>query len=476
MTRVVAFLGPSLPAPDARSRHPDVEVQPPAVRGDVYRAARTGPDVIVLVDGLFESAPSVWHKEILWALDAGIRVIGASSMGALRAAECAAFGMEPIGEIAWAFVRGERTKDSDVALAHGTADEGWAPRSEPLVNVEATLQAAEAQGVISTREAATLGAAAARQFYAGRTWPSVVAGATPPINPGTAAALRAWLVDGRIDQKRADALAALAAAHAAAPPPRPKRLGFASTLFWSHVEGLTTDDAADGPLTAAQRLLDELRLDEALHQMISADARARELADRWREALGARQGPADTQAALDALRYRLGALEPGEVAQWRARESLDEPRFRALVRSEATTDWARARIAAGVPPAMLQALQSRGLSDALRRRADDKQRLLDRHGIDEDRVHRLGGHDEEIFTWWRRCRGGDVPANVERFLHDHGYDAPAPLLRALRRERVYQRLLEGGASPSGVPASPEPRPGAADGLSALRGPSREAPG
>src|SRR5262249_39341876 len=299
MTRVVAFLGPSLSAADARSRYPELDVRPPAVRGDLYRVARTGPDVIVLVDGLFESVPSVWHKEILWALHAGVRVIGASSMGALRAAECAAFGMEAVGEIALRFLGGERTKDSDVAPAHGTAAEAGAPPSEPLVNVDATLRAAESRGVLTRSEAAALGDVAARQFYAERTWRSMVAEAAPLIGDATGASLLTWLTHGRVDQKRADVLLALDAAHGLAPASRPKLCGFASTLFWAHVEGLTPDDDAAGPLTAIQRLLDEVRLDEALHRMISADARARELADRWRAALGARLGPLDTQTALD---------------------------------------------------------------------------------------------------------------------------------------------------------------------------------
>ena len=63
-------------------------------------AVRDGATAIGLVDGYFGGAAAVWHKEILYALSLGVRVLGASSMGALRAAECAAYGMEPVGEIA----------------------------------------------------------------------------------------------------------------------------------------------------------------------------------------------------------------------------------------------------------------------------------------------------------------------------------------------------------------------------------------
>ena len=56
-------------------------------------------DAILIVDGEFGQSLSVWHKEILHALHRGIRVVGASSMGALRAAELDRFGMEGVGEI-----------------------------------------------------------------------------------------------------------------------------------------------------------------------------------------------------------------------------------------------------------------------------------------------------------------------------------------------------------------------------------------
>ena len=40
---------------------------------------------ILLVDGYYKSIPSPWHKEILLALEKGIKVTGISSLGALRA-------------------------------------------------------------------------------------------------------------------------------------------------------------------------------------------------------------------------------------------------------------------------------------------------------------------------------------------------------------------------------------------------------
>jgi len=93
------FAGPSL-APRDAAAPADFTWLPPARHGDVYRAVSLlRPRAIGIVDGYFQWVPSVWHKEILWALQQGVHVFGAASMGALRAAELAPFGMRGVGRI-----------------------------------------------------------------------------------------------------------------------------------------------------------------------------------------------------------------------------------------------------------------------------------------------------------------------------------------------------------------------------------------
>ncbi len=90
--RAAIFVGPTLP-PRLRPTDPLWEWRPPVRQGDVYRVAQTRPDAIGIIDGYFEIVPTVWHKEILWAMAQGIPVYGAASIGALRAAELDVFGM-----------------------------------------------------------------------------------------------------------------------------------------------------------------------------------------------------------------------------------------------------------------------------------------------------------------------------------------------------------------------------------------------
>src|ERR1700719_1335144 len=95
---VYIFTGPTISAGEA-ARELKAIYLPPAAEGDVYRAALQRPQAIGIIDGYFQSVPAVRHKEILWTMGRGIHVFGSASMGALRAAELAPFGMEGVGNI-----------------------------------------------------------------------------------------------------------------------------------------------------------------------------------------------------------------------------------------------------------------------------------------------------------------------------------------------------------------------------------------
>lgn len=102
---------------------------------------RQGARTIGLIDGLYGDCAAVWHKEILFALSSGIAVFGAASMGALRAAECEAFGMIGIGDIFEAYRDSHRVSDADVAVSHAPGELGYRPLTIALVDAEATLAA-----------------------------------------------------------------------------------------------------------------------------------------------------------------------------------------------------------------------------------------------------------------------------------------------------------------------------------------------
>lgn len=442
---VVAFVGPSLSVADALAVDPSLDVRPPARCGDLHRAAHESPDVIVLIDGLFEHVRSTWHKEILYALDAGIGVLGASSMGALRAAECAAFGMEPVGRIAHDYLEGRRNRDSDVAVAHGDATEGWAPRSEPLVNVEATLERCVADAVVSEATAAHVGAAAAEIFYAERTWPLLLDAARERVDRGQLAALCQWLPANRVNQKGDDAREALWRARGVAPR-IPGRVACNRTIFFDALSRDLTGECGPGTAAWSELVLDELRIDAARHGPIALDAHRRALAVRWQDAVGVELGPDETQAAFDGLRYRLGVLSPEDTDCWQVAQELSEEKLRRLVRRQAATDWATARLGDHAGADLLDGVRLRGLLSDLSARARAKRAALDSHGLD-DATLRDRFDDEGLLAAWITEQCGEEQPNGARFLYEHGYHDLEALLRALRRDAAYRDVER----PSGHP-------------------------
>ncbi len=141
--RVVVFAGPTLP------RHPDAawesllaacDLRPPAQRGDVLAVLVERPDAIVLIDGYYYSVPAVTHKELLYALDAGVRVIGAASLGALRAAELALLGMTGVGRIFEGYRSGVIDGDDEVAILHAAAGQGYRGLTVALVELRHALE------------------------------------------------------------------------------------------------------------------------------------------------------------------------------------------------------------------------------------------------------------------------------------------------------------------------------------------------
>lgn len=173
---IYIFAGPTISAADA-ARELDAIYRPPAACGDLYRAARQRPRAIGIIDGYFEQVPAVWHKEILWAMRAGVHVFGSASMGALRAAELAAFGMEGVGAIFSAYQQGELEDDDEVAVAHAPAEHGYRSLSVALVNMRATLAAARQAEVISPDSATALLALARSRFYPERGYARLLADA-----------------------------------------------------------------------------------------------------------------------------------------------------------------------------------------------------------------------------------------------------------------------------------------------------------
>ncbi|MGQ0506732.1 MAG: TfuA-like protein [Myxococcaceae bacterium] len=167
------FLGPSLPRAEAKTIARKAVFLPPARQGDIWKVLAKGARTVALIDGVFESTPSVWHHELIAALDAGVTLFGASSMGALRAAELWQQGMRGVGTVYRWLREGVIEDDAEVALLHADAEHGYRALTVPLVNVRYAAQEATRERILSTSQARKLVKEAEQIFYQERTWQRV---------------------------------------------------------------------------------------------------------------------------------------------------------------------------------------------------------------------------------------------------------------------------------------------------------------
>ena len=209
--RVVVYAGPSISADEVRAVLPRARLRPPAARGDLLAGDWHPGDTAVLIDGYFRERRSVGHKEILWLLGQGVAVIGAASMGALRAVELAPFGMRGVGIVYRMFASGEVDGDDEVGVLHGPADMGYRVLTPALVSLRYGCQQGAAAGHIPAAAGQRIVAAAKALPFTHRTWPDLEQALDEP-DRRYLRTLREMIGAGDWDVKRLDAVSALRAA------------------------------------------------------------------------------------------------------------------------------------------------------------------------------------------------------------------------------------------------------------------------
>ncbi len=409
------FLGPTVALEDARSVC-DAVYLPPVRQGDVRRvAAFCEPSAIAVIDGYFEHVPSVWHKEILWALSEGIPVFGAASMGALRAAELAPFGMVGVGRIYTAYRDGvlppyteEPFEDDDeVAVVHGPADSGYVS-TEAMVNIRCTLATAAEQGVIGAGTRDGLVRIAKGLFYKERTYANLFNRAAGEHNRvGELDALRAWLPAGRIDQKRADALALLAHLRDAEMAAPDVRFRFEHTTMWDQVLGEPDADASDS------LVLTELRL----------------AGDRYLE------------ARAQALEYLIGAVAMDQPAPAVAIPSDDPQTAARRIREQARhrTSRVQAELLAEplVDAVILDRMRADGAFAGLLARATAKKDRLAALGLDRPELGDADVAPGALLAWFTARTGQSCGTDVTVCARRLGFETTMAFYRALVGEYLY---------------------------------------
>jgi hypothetical protein len=260
------FVGPSLPAPEVARLLPGCQVLPPVRHGDLLRLRPAAGDRVLIIDGLFLQSAPVRHKEILLLLSQRVTVAGSSSMGALRAAELWPYGMRGVGEVFRLHRDLVVLADDEVAVIHCSAEEGYRPLSEPLVNIRIALREAREAGAIAAGEEARFLAIARAIPFRSRSFRMLDRLARAELGAEPAGRLASWHGAHARDAKADDARLLLRMAAAGDPALRPagpgdKPIEHARTHHinaWTlKFRGATADTewVSDADLTVATMLL-----------------------------------------------------------------------------------------------------------------------------------------------------------------------------------------------------------------------------
>ena len=441
----IVFVGPTLRADEVR-RLLDAECRPPVAQGDVYRAALQMPRYIGIIDGYFEGVPSVWHKEILWAMAQGIQVFGSASMGALRAAELADFGMKGVGRIFEDYRSGRLSDDDEVAVLHAPAELAFEPLSEPMVSIRATIARAEVEGVLAEDVASALLGLAKWLHYRARSWDAILrAAADIPQLEQRLGGFAQWLKTGRVDAKRDDAIAmlkAMAAAMQSGETAAPVSYSFEQTHVW---QSLTERIDAEhlGANETARSVLEELRLNPNRYERLRVHAALRSLA---LEAARRRGAKFDRSALIDEMsRHRSlnHLMRRRDLGKWLEGNNLDERDYEALLGESHLIKAGSAMPPDSLARHLLAELKWTGEFSALMLRAIDKARVLDAAGPDtagSSPAARL-----KLVIWYFEERLGQaVPDDLDGYARSLGLEGRDELSRILEREYLYCQFVQDG--------------------------------
>jgi len=385
---VYVFVGPTISAAEA-SLELEAVYLPPVAEGDVYRLTLKRAEAIGIIDGYFQSTPAVRHKEILWAMSRGIHVFGSASIGALRAAELAAFGMEGVGTVFEFYRDGILEDDDEVAVVHGPPEVGFLAGSEAMVNIRQTLLKAERVGIISTESRTALEKIGKELFYPDRNYTMLLRSASERgLSRSDLARLQQWLPEGRVNQKREDALTMLRLMGrrlAGGLKPKTVSYSFEHTSMWESARrqsgDVRFDSNAEPSVVTAESLLNELRLEGNHYKQHSLLALERFFAIREFHRLGMTVTDRLRNEAESAFRQERDLDDVAQVERWMNDNGLSHNEFDVLMLDEARLTWLHDRAQYVSITCLPEQLRLSGDYPRLLARASAKNRLLESFGL-----------------------------------------------------------------------------------------------
>ncbi|KZK86784.1 TfuA-like protein [Pseudovibrio sp. W64] len=438
---VFVFLGPSLALSDAQAVL-DATYLPPASQGDVYRAVEDGARMIGIIDGYFEQVPSVWHKEILWAMSRGVHVYGAASMGALRAAELATFGMTGVGKVFQAYHEGRLEDDDEVAIAHGPAELGYPKLSEAMVNIRATLDRAESQHVICKELREFCEATAKSSHFPERSYKRLLSSIEGQADCDEIETFRGWLLAEQVDVKRDDALEMLqtmASQQAGALEPKKVSFAFAHTDTW---EKLIRQIAPSEDPVNIDDLLDELRLDPKLYAQIVDGAIARALSLKEADRVALQEQPEKFQLKLHSFFVRRNLVEGSEIQDWLHEQELSSEDLISLIKREQRIETIRDGFDTDIRKALPDVLRAAGKYGSLVQKVESKKTLVPSDVLEGFFLNDDNPTEEQLLSWHFTERlKTPVPVHIDSHIAGLGLKSRKAFLQTLVMDYLHETAL-----------------------------------
>jgi hypothetical protein len=422
----VVFLGPSLPHDEARRILPDVVCLPPAGMGDVLSAVlEFQPHAIGLVDGTFLSNMSVFHKELLFAMDQGTWVLGASSMGALRAAECSEYGMIGVGTIFEDLASGRLEDDDEVALTHADVDADFRPLSDALVTIRAAISAAQVGGMLSLDEADYLVQCQKERWFPDRRLSGVAADAVAMgMSAERVMVLSTFVRNQVVDPKQQDAIALLERIKQlpkVAIPVENRPDTYNSGVFAATLARDVVVTTGDGLSVTFDRIRRHAALHDAQFNSDMGDIQREVASAKLSEWLGGEATEDELAFTRQRICAQLGVLED-ELDAWGASVDLAPADVGRVVRREALllrleSSWlAKARFGESTTP-YLDRMRLQGRYGLLKNSAALQQDLAKGVTFDpEPSIQRLFSTMAALGTW-------RIPADIPQYLRDNDLGA-----------------------------------------------------
>lgn len=436
--KTFVFIGSTIEEREAR-QWLDAVYLPPATQGDILGLLRHEPKIIGIIDGSYDNTPAVWHKEILLALERGIQVVGASSMGALRAAELHTFGMIGVGEIFESYRDGLIEADDEVAVHHAGGEYGYRALSEALVNIRKTLQMAQAQGIIQPVTHQALIEIERRTPFWQRSYAEMLKlAAHQGLPPEELACLEAFLNDHRINQKKLDAIRALQliASLQAGEPGHLPGVKVQRTIYLDGLEDrdLPLNRPGDVRLTPAD-IANHIRLrreDFSDLQCRAASSAALLVLARFLDLVAS---PGEVSEEREKLRQKHGSTGE-EIQNWMQQSHLTQDELTHFIEQKILLNKVLALFAAPSNRDLLRQLRLEGNYEAVAQSALDSEIAF----VENLRVQEID--PVELAEFFGLRSGRKIPASLEEFAQQSGFDDRANLIVELQKFYAHETQVK----------------------------------